>query len=83
MIGSEAIRTYMVTRREALIEQLSVWGVMIDGSVDEETKQYAVTRRQCLLIELGKIEDLLGMERTKQPNHTKRHHVDPRRSTPR
>jgi hypothetical protein len=82
MTGSETIHTYMLTRRESLLEQLSVWDIMINGSFDEDTRQYAVTRRQCILIELGKIEDSLGLERTKQPNHVKRQHADPRRTRP-
>jgi hypothetical protein len=32
-------------------------------------RAYLLTRRQALLMELGQIEDLLGLERTKVPKH--------------
>jgi hypothetical protein len=43
--------------------------VTVKVTVDDAMRAYLMTRRQTLLMELGAIEDLLGIERTKKPKH--------------
>ncbi len=44
--------------------------------MDEQEHKYLMTRRQCLIMELGAIEDRLGMERSIVPKR-KRTQVEP------
>lgn len=39
---------------------------------------YFLARRQALLIELGQIEDLMGLPRTKEPKHRAKPPQDPK-----
>ena len=41
-------------------------------AIKEERRNYALMRRSLALQEIGQVEDLLGMERTKPPNHKQR-----------
>jgi len=47
--------------RRARVDVLNFYGMA------QAMEAYLMRRRQCLLMELGQIEDLLGLERTKIP----------------
>jgi len=41
------------------------------GVTPAQMAEYLLKRRQVLLMELGQIEDILGLPRTKEPRHKK------------
>lgn len=61
---AEAIRVMFKTAGD-LAELLEAF----QGRDDDPTRRYLISRRQTLLMELGAIEDVLGLPRSVVPKH--------------